>query len=873
MADNIGLLLKLILDKVSKNETQKGLSDVADTVKKTSATISELTAKEKELTAAIEAQQKKVDAAKNGMEAYASRVENIQKRLKKEPSNPYLSQDLKVATENQKKYADALGEEEARLQSLQSELAAAKEQHLEVAEAVKKENKEVEQLAKFAGVSTREFKKLSAEQQNAARNALEVQKNIDKLNKEMQETERRVGDLNQLASSIGQLSSGMFIAGSAIVGSLYATANAEAQRVKEAGGVVDETTQKWLTAQERIKVAYQRVGRVAGTAILPILEKAAALAEKGSKFVEQHPDLVKAALNVGAVAATVGAVGMLVAKGVRFFADVTLIGAQIKYAASTAIFKSSVDKFMGGVAKQGLGSVGTGGIARKAGSVLGAVTLVATSVIIGAEVGKLLGNTIAKAIYGEGYKNQGLGDAARTAYRAASLPGQAIALQLKELGVISEETAAKIANFVSGTDQLIGKVVDGEDALAGLTDGLDEMAASAERAKAEAEGMKVLSDLNHDNIEAEREYQRERSNITKRANQALSQENENFKRTMQSIKDNLGGTLANLAKDFAQSNQQAETEYRTEYANTVRDGQEEILQIRKDSQEELRKLEEDFALQQDDLTRARDALGLVKAQREFERQKKEIEKGQAEEVAESRRQTKVRLAEMRVSFEQERAERIAKYQQDVIDAKAKAVIEQEQAKLAHDDRLKEISRQRSEELSELQRSYNEERRRRILAAQEQIKDLGNSLSAERILRQRYYQVFADDAKAILDSIRRSNAVGGGNGSITGSGSGNVRGGGMPSRQLGGPIDATGAYFLHKGEHVLSPGVNSALSALIGAQVSQRALLNAVAGGSSFNLTDSRRIEYSIPAAERRALQDEFVGKAMDMFGQLIGGRR
>lgn len=862
MADDIGLLLRLILDKAGKDETKKGFDEVSKSIDSIKQSMSKAEVEQKKWNEAVANQTQVVKNAKKDLADYEKAYKSL---LKSTDEN---SNAVQRARKKHESFTDVVYLTEQRLKDYKNKLKEAND-------VVEKYNDEVKELSKFSGMSSEEIKKLTAEEYAAAKGALEAQKQIQKFNKELQETERRVADMRQLSTSIGRISQGLFLAGSAVTTTFYVSANKEAQRIKEAGGVVDETTQKWLLAQERIQRSYQRIGRSAMTAMLPVLEDAAALAERASKFVEKNPDLVRSVLKTGQIVAVVGAVGMLAARGIKFVADATLIAAQFKYSASTLMFKQSVDRFFAAQTRPGGGGYGwqsygggtpsKGGTGASALGTLGTVTLIATSVIIGAEIGKEIGNKIAKAIYGEDYKDQNLGDAAQTYYRAAALPSLLFAVQLKKAGF--DEAAKKISDFTLGVDKFIGKVSDAKNPLDELSGALDNLSDSTETAAKDLEGAKIIANLERANLEAEREYSQARAKVLNEANASIREATLELANARARIRASLGGTLSKLSFDFQKANQEADQNYQLERAKIAQDGNEEILRIQKDAQEELRKLTEDFAREEDQLTRERDALGLVKARRKFEDDKKEIEREKTEQIKESRKQTAQQLADLRQSYQRERAERLAKYQQDVADAKAQAAQELAEAQTAFNQRMAEIQRQKQIELAELARAYNEERRRRVLAAYEQIKDLNGALGAERLMRSRYYAIINAEAAQFMAQYRATlSAIKTGTTStVFGSG---IGGGSIPTSHSGG-YTGDGIYMMKRGEYVMNPATVQAAESLIGSQLSQQALINTLASGvrSSATLVDQRRFNAEVSPSTRR----EIASLAVQEMKQLLNG--
>jgi chromosome segregation ATPase len=823
MADNLGVVLQLLLDKSAQGEVEKGFKDAAAAVDELRKSSEELTREERNLKSALASQEKALAAATERTKQFRDTQEQL----------------AKINSTQVEKYKQLVAKQEEEEKALAASVKSYKEQ----IEQVKKAQKEQAELAKYLGVTVSQLDELTDAQYADARAAKDRAEQIkqaeDQIRGEYQKTMRSVNDMRRVASSIQRGSQTLTIAGTAITASLFAFANKEAQRLKEAGGVVDETTKKWLDAQKRIELSYQRVGRTALETMLPTLEKIAAIAEKASKFVEKNPQIVQAALNIGTVMAAVGVIGTITARGIQLTADIVGLVAKLKEAAGLAALSKGT---------------GAGVSPAAAARTLGTVTLFATSLVLGAKVGELIGNAIARQIYGANYQKQGTGDALQTAFRAASLPGQAIALQLKNAGLLSDEAAAKIANLVKGMDDWIGSTFDAEEAVNKLTEGLDDMDAAAREA-AESEGLKILRDLERENLEAERQYAEQRAAIINASNAAIINANNQLIQAQNRIRASLKETLSRLSAQFAESNIKAEQDFQARRAEIIRDGEEAILKLREQAQERLRELEERFGVQEKELTAQRDALGLAKARDEFARQQKEIERNRDREIAERRRDTQQRLADLRASFEQERAERLQQYQQDVAEAKAQAQAQLKEAQIAHAQQVEEIRRQKALELNELQRAYTEERRRRIMNAYDQIKELGEAQNAERIMRQRYYQVILADADAFMNAYARSIKP---------------RGGSFPTRRSGGYSAGEGLHYLHANEFVMSPEATKAATALIGGRLTQGNLLASLSGGKRVSITwnDQRRFDSSLSDADRNMIRNDTLELVDEMVARI-----
>jgi hypothetical protein len=195
------------------------------------------------------------------------------------------------------------------------------------------------------------------------------------------------------------------MAGAAITGPLLLSVKAYADKYKE----TEPVAMRLVKAQQDLAVAGERVGRVLATEIVPMMEKAADVAAKIAAFVEANPGVAKAALNIGAI--------------------LTIGGGLITAAAQIAGTIATI---------QGLGAAGgAAGAAGGAAGKLGNVTLYAAAVVLGAGLGQELGNAINRATGAGEY------DAGLSARQLASGNLGAVALGLRELGIISDESAKK----------------------------------------------------------------------------------------------------------------------------------------------------------------------------------------------------------------------------------------------------------------------------------------------------------------------------------------------------------------------------------------------------------------------------------------------
>ena len=148
-----------------------------------------------------------------------------------------------------------------------------------------------------------------------------LENELDKAQAKAHATKMALVDMAENAKLSGREFARVFAAGSVMTGGIFAIAEQYVRNAK----VATETTKAWQKSTEQLTNAQSRIGAVVAREALPLLEKAADLAAKAATFVEKNPDLVKAALNIGMVTATLGAVGMAVTKGISLYADAKLV--------------------------------------------------------------------------------------------------------------------------------------------------------------------------------------------------------------------------------------------------------------------------------------------------------------------------------------------------------------------------------------------------------------------------------------------------------------------------------------------------------------------------------------------------------------------
>jgi len=169
-----------------------------------------------------------------------------------------------------------------------------------------------------------------------------------------------------------------------------------AKQYLDSVGYTTIASQKWMDANKKIEDSYLRIGKIAAETLVPLLEKAADLAEKVSKFAEENPEIVEGALKISlALMAASKALG--VAANLKLF-----MGGKVAPALTGA--KTAIGGFLGTAAGAGAATM-VGGVAggilgynalakalewEKAGTIMGK-----TLTVLSFQAGKLFGPEVA----------------------------------------------------------------------------------------------------------------------------------------------------------------------------------------------------------------------------------------------------------------------------------------------------------------------------------------------------------------------------------------------------------------------------------------------------------------------------------------------
>lgn len=708
--------------------------------------------------------------------------------------------------------------------------------------------------------------------------------------------------LRNQAQQLQSISQTGLAVGTGVVGGIFAFASKYVRDAEEATTV----TIAWKRAQDDLGKSGQRIGAVLAQEALPLLRLAAKTAQEAAGFIERHPELVQAALNIGLITAGLGAVGTAVSKGIKLYADqLYLQSIPLQLRAGELQLLAAREQLAAAKLKQGLGAddlvsggspvPGVGNI----GSTLGKVTLVAASVIIGAEVGLAIANKLGEKIFGErkgtlaGEGNFGLGDAAVGVIMAFQTPAYLLVKTLNELNLVSDENVQKFRELLTGIDRFAAELL-GAERILNVLNNVGKQNTSGERGtiggrRGEADSVRYASkeirdraaelyrDYKADDLRMVEEHYAEREKITQDGLKAEQRENEQYRTNAARIRTQGSRAVSEATRNFELESRRAEEQLAQERGRIVRDGGIEIARIEEESQERLRKMREEHEFRLEGLIASRDALGIVKEQRRYAQERNEELRSTNREVQQRRADLALRLQDLQQNYQIERAQRLEDFQLRIEEIKNNTKEQLAELTARHRAEVSQIRQNTVERIKELDNQFKTERARRYQQFIESLRQLDASLLGESALRKQRQQEMLQDLDNFLMQYRsRLSTIGGTSTANTGrtpapSSSRNGNPGGWYTYQA----HARGGYAeygLHllgdrigggrgRPEFVLDGSTTEMAERVLGGKLSQQkfaTLLAAMNGGSNRSITynDSRRIDSRISNTERQRLAND-----------------
>jgi DNA repair exonuclease SbcCD ATPase subunit len=396
------------------------------------------------------------------------------------------------------------------------------------------------------------------------------------------------------------------------------------------------------------------------------------------------------------------------------------------------------------------------------------------------------------------------------------------------------------AQFLTGTAGTLGTLIGGNElgekwllSIGRLTGAIQEADAATQSATTTVNGvttaqLKLYVEYQKTEREAEQAYQQQRSTILSQARSAQVQADAEYQRNR-----------VDKVRDFYAEDRQSLADYYTDRLRTIRDANDDAVEAEENHQREMARLTVDHDERMQDLSAARDALGMVREMRSAERQRREAESNYQAEVAQRNQQLAKQLADAEADFQEQREQKYAQFEQSLKD-------DAEQ----HELQRKQNQQAMQEQLRDLETQYRQEKARRRQAFTEQLQDTADALTQERLLKQKFSEAMLADLRAMIAQVESGSSA-------------------YPSRAVGGYVNQ-GLYNMHAGEFVLTNRTTQAAERANGGRLTQESVMQLLAGrsvGNQVTYVDNKRINSRLSSQDRA-----MINRDMEVnFGGLLGG--
>lgn len=768
-------------------------------------------------------------------------------------------------------------------------------------------NESMNNIDTRTGKVTTSVKTLGAEMAKlggrAKQGAKQVNEAVDSSIRKFKQLEEAAKSARQQAARISEtaargtnLSMQGLAAGTLLAGGIIAEANRYAQEA-EAAGEATAATREWVRATQDLAKARKQVDAVLLRETLPLLKEAGKIASEAAGFVEKHPEIVRAALNTGVILAGLGAVGLAVSKGIKLVADTAYIAAVATELIAAKLHNQAADKEL--AAATGKQVTNRADDLRRAlgqtpntpqsnvPSLIGVAGLVVAGLIATGVAVKLADDLLTKLGV-----NKKIDDA-QTAARDNNqriYPGTIANPQERQLQVqLNKAISAGDTNEIT---RLKNEIKNLGNQAGQTADQIDQASTQLAGSANEKAVVSAFTKWREDDARLVQEAAVNRTKIIADAEKRIADASRTYASQRVTINQRADAQRADIISSYTQDLQQAEQNYARNRAEIIKSAGEEIQKIEADHQEAIRKMTLEHNQRVEELSAARDALGLVKEERRFAQDRNEAERDTNREIAARKRETAQRLADLAEQFAIERAQRQQQFQQALVENEMRRQEELKQAAAAYAEEVRQAREAKAQQLRELQDALNAERLRRREMMIQEIRDLDAGLLGERNLKNSYYNAMLADAQRFLTAYRSSLPTGGTTTTTTTTAAApktatsttsttSTSTGGWAALQnswknywghaSGGYVSTDGMYRLAEQgkEFVLSNPATRAAEKIIGGQLNQENLVRALslAGARNTTYVDQRRMERSLGKDDRNAYRQG----ALDVLGELFSG--
>lgn len=684
--------------------------------------------------------------------------------------------------------------------------------------------------------------------------------------------------LRRGAADLNLFSQAAVVTGTATIASIMLMAKQYSDSLREA----EVDASKFAAAQNRLASAKNRIGQVFARESIPFINDMTRIVDKAAQFLERHPEIVPIAIKAGEILVGVGVIGKGIATATRLTADFLAIQSSIlrliaaraleqkaaatqlaaaelmNVAADKQILAGEVQAGASNTSTARTGLLGLGGAAG-IGTTIGAgvLSVAAVNIALAKQFDKL-----EKELPG---RFKGIVDYIGRVMTA--VPGFPLVQSFRDLEKVAARDIPLLQAFVDklrGIEEVTGRTSHQPARRVNIAEILPS---SVELSEHLDEMLEAYSKYKADDLALVADHYDKRKDIVADGLEAERKENEKYAKIVADIRNDLQRKLADLTRNYERQTAEAERKHALDRAKIIRDAGDDILKIEQELQEKLRKLALEHADKRDELLAARDALGLVKEQRRYQREQDEARREANLEIARRRGDIAQKLADLDREYAEERARRFADYQERIKEAQLAAADRAKAAAEEHAAELKQIREQTIKKLQEEDRRFAEERKRLYNQFVQRLRDLDAFyLGEQRLIRQRHTEMIAELDAFLLNYRSRMKATYTAIVSDAGGTTGST-GGKTGTRAFGGyatfgnyRLGDSGSGGKGPDEFVMSGATTQAAERLIGGRLNQANLLMALAGskgsGSSITWNDNRRFDSRLSLADRRAIMED-----------------
>lgn len=687
-----------------------------------------------------------------------------------------------------------------------------------------------------------------------------------KFNAELENTRKGYQSLITAGQSLSQVANMVVVTGGLMTSALVLNANHYVQTV----GRINEHSAKWLGYSEDIKKANLEIGKSATQAMLPTMKMTAELMQKVADIATANPWLVQGIMTAGTIMAAVGGAMKVVGEIMKISGEIGKLIAQAE-----AAFITSKINSMGGV---GMGEYLPGGAGAGMGA-LGMVTLTATSVIIGAELGMALGNAINKQLQGENFKSQNLQDVLVTINRITQLPWAITGQILGRMGGDMKIFGDAILDWLNDINRFFGEMI-----------GAKEFDTSAEEAKAAETAMiteqetQTFIAYQKQMAESSASYSQQRADIIAQYEEQIVSVTQQYESQRADAISSYNKQMSRSAEDFARNQQKSLDDFNRQTAKVRTSSNEEEAKAQKEFQRtsqknaqshalELQRLEAQHNNRLGDLAAQRDALGIVKENQSYALARSEKEKDYRiaeqerkasfqREQAERRANDAQRLIDMRADFDRQRAQALSERAIQVARQAADQAERLSRMDAQHKAELLKMEQQEKVKLSKLDEAYKKQVGQIQSAFLDRLRALDSTILGDAKAFEANLQKQALAFRVWLDNFKSAQ------GAFGGAGNQQLVHGVIGSHAFGGYGQFFGPGENGKEEFVLNNESTRMAEAMLGSRLSQANLLASLMSSRGGSGSGSRNLQITVQS--RNLTMSEIKQQVEMAFDQKLG---